>query len=221
MKIQLPDDFKYKNKSERGEAYVKDGILYEDSVSFEALMRAITYTLKGIETCFYCQRNLTCQNWSLDHMFPRRWGGVSIPDNLVPSCMECNGEKRDMTFEQFMEYRKIETPEKREEYYAQCERKNHRTLQRAKFVIERDWIQVYSIEELIKTVKFSKFDKRKYGKVAAYYRKHGQYPHPLILSGNGRVLKGKHMLYHAKTIGRKSLIAIVLENVIVLEEGIP
>ena len=41
---------------------------------------------------------LTQKNRTLDHMYPRRWGGVSIPDNLVPSCKNCNGDKMDMTY---------------------------------------------------------------------------------------------------------------------------
>ena len=59
MKIQLPDHFFYSNKSQRGTAYVKDGVLYIDSVSFEAVMRTITYVLKGYDTCHYCSQKIT------------------------------------------------------------------------------------------------------------------------------------------------------------------
>lgn len=219
MKIQLPDHFFYSNKSQRGTAYVKDGVLYIDSVSFEAVMRTITYVLKGYDTCHYCGQELTNKNRSLDHMYPRRWGGVSIPENLIPSCKNCNCDKKDMTYEQFMQYRRFKTPERRIEYYEQCETENTRILKRAKFVVEREWITVYPIRELVKKIAFNELEKRKSKKILTYYRNWGQYPHPVILSSNGRVLKGNHILYHAKKINRKSVIAIVLENVVLLDKG--
>ena len=219
MKIQLPDCFEYRNKSQIGIAYVKDGTLYIDGVGFEAVMRAITYAIKGDDTCYYCGRELTDKNRSLDHMYPRRWGGVSIPDNLIPCCRCCNYEKDGMTYAQYQKYRKIRGKTPKKEFYQECEQGNVKILKRAKFVIERNWIEVFPLGELLKTVKFSALDKRKYCKMSAYYRHWGQYPHPVILSSNHRVLKGNHILYHAKAIGRKSVIAIVLENVVLLDKG--
>ena len=124
-----------------------------------------------------------------------------------------------MTYEQFMQYRRFKTPERRIEYYEQCETENTRILKRAKFVVEREWITVYPIRELVKKIAFNELEKRKSKKILTYYRNWGQYPHPVILSSNGRVLKGNHILYHAKKINRKSVIAIVLENVVLLDKG--
>lgn len=219
MKIQLPDHFFYTNKAQNGTAYVKNGILYIDGyVSFEAVMRTITYVIKGYNTCYYCGRELTDANRSLDHMYPRRWGGVSIPENLIPSCKDCNCDKKGMTYAQFMQYRKFKTQERRNEYYDTCEAENTRVIRRAKFVIEREWISVYKVRELLKHIEFNELEKRKSKKLAAYYRNWGQYTHPVIISSNGRVLKGNHILYHAKKINRKHVIAIVLDNVVMLDK---
>jgi hypothetical protein len=77
---------------------------------------------------------------------------------------------------------------------------------------------VYDIQELIRYMKFDKLEKTKSDNLAAYYRNCGQYTHPIIVSSNDWVFKGKHILHHAKGIKRKSVLAIVLDNVVVLDK---
>ena len=217
MKIQLPETFIYTSRTKTSSAYVKDGILYVSGcISFEDLMYTLTYVVKGYDKCYYCGCELTDKNRTLDHMYPRRWGGISIPENLIPSCKNCNRDKMDMTYEQFMKYRKLKSKKNKEEYYQQCLTENLRTRKRAQFVLDKDWLCVYDIGELLRYMKFNKLEPNKSKALAAYYRNWGQYTHPMIVSSNDWVLKGKHILHHAKGIKRKSVMAIVLENVVVL-----
>lgn len=219
MKIRLPESFIYTNRAKNASAYVKNGVLYvKGHVSFEELMYTLTYTIKGYHTCYYCGCELTDKNRTLDHMYPRRWGGISIPENLVPSCKNCNRDKTDMSYEQFMQYRKLKSKKTKEEFYKKCLQKNLRVRKRAKFILDRNWLSVYDIRELLKYMKFNKLEKTKSNNLAAYYRNWGQYTHPIIVSSNGWVFKGKHILHHAKGIKRKSVMAIVLENVVVLNK---
>ena len=67
-------------------------------------------------------------------------------------------------------------------------------------------------------MKLDKLENIKSKNLAAYYRNWGQYPHPMIVSSNDWVYKGKHILHHAKGIKRKQVIAIVLENVVQVDE---
>ena len=219
MRIRLPESFIYTNRAQNSSAYVKNGVLYVSGhVNIEDLMYTATYVLKGYDTCYYCGCELTEKNRTLDHMYPRRWGGVSITDNLIPSCRCCNGQKMDMTYEQFMQYRSFKTQKRKDEFYQKCLVENMKTRQRAKFVIEREWLSVYDTGELLRYMRFNKLEKNKSKKLASYYRNWGQYPHPIIVSSNDWVFKGRHVLHHAKCIKRKSVMAIVLENVVVLDK---
>lgn len=219
MKIRLPETFIYTNRAKNSSAYVKNDILYvKGYVNFEELMYTITYMVKGYNTCHYCGCELTEKNRTLDHMYPRRWGGVSIPENLIPSCKNCNRDKMDMTYEQFIQYKSLKIKKDKDEYYKKCLQENLRVRKRAKFVLKRKWLSVYYIQGLLQYMKFNRLEKTKSRNLAAYYRNWGQYPHPMIVSSNDWVFKGKHILHHAKGIKRKYVMAIVLENVVVLDE---
>ena len=219
MKIRLPETFIYTSRAKNASAYVKNDILYvKGCVSFEELMYSLTYMVKGYDYCYYCGCELTDKNRTLDHMYPRRWGGVSIPDNLVPCCKNCNRDKMDMTYNQFMKYKSLKSKKDKEKYYNKCVKINMKIRKRAKFVLDKKWLTVYDIQELLRYMKFDKLEKVKSDNLAAYYRNWGQYPHPMVVSSNDWVFKGKHILHHAKGIKRKSVMAIVLENVVVLDK---
>ena len=219
MKIRLPEKFIYTNRAKNANAYVKNGVLYvKGYVSIEELMYTITYMVKGYDKCHYCGCELTGKNRTLDHMYPRRWGGISIPENLIPSCKNCNRDKMDMSYDQFMQYRRLKTKKDKEAFYKKCVWANLKVRKRAKFVLNSNWLSVYDIQELLKYMKFDQLQKTKSKNLAAYYRNWGQYPHPMIVSSNGWVFKGKHILHHAKKIKRKSVMAIVLDNVVVVDK---
>ena len=219
MKIRLPETFIYTNRSKSDSAYVKNGILYvKGNVDFEQLMYTITYMVKGYEKCHYCGRELTDKNRTLDHMYPRRWGGISIPENLVPCCKNCNSDKMDMSYDQFMQYRKLKTKKDKEEFYKKCVWANMKVRRRSRFVLNSNWLCVYDIQDLLRYMRFDKLEATKSNNLAAYYRNWGQYTHPIIVSSNDWVFKGKHILHHAKGIKRKSVMAIVLDNVVVVDK---
>ena len=219
MKIRLPQSFIYSNRAKNISAYVKNDILYVSGyISFEDLMYTITYMVKGYDKCYYCGCELTDKNRTLDHMYPRRWGGISIPENLVPSCKNCNQDKKDMSYDQFMRYRRLKTKSDKEKFYEKCLEANFKVRKRSKFVLNSNWLSVYNIQEILRYMKFNKLEKTKSNNLAAYYRNWGQYTHPIIVSSNGWVFKGRHILHHAKRIKRKSVMAVVLDNVVVLDK---
>ena len=62
--------------------------------------------------CVYCGDN----NWrtlTIDHVIPQSKGGGNTWDNLVTACKKCNGEKADLSLEEFGK----EIPQPRRPHY--------------------------------------------------------------------------------------------------------
>lgn len=48
--------------------------------------------------CFYCKKDLTFDEATIDHKIPRSKGGKNSFKNLVVACFNCNQEKGDNLF---------------------------------------------------------------------------------------------------------------------------
>lgn len=46
--------------------------------------------------CYYCDKKVAYKNITMDHLVPIARGGRSTKDNLVPSCKECNSQKKTL-----------------------------------------------------------------------------------------------------------------------------
>jgi len=53
-------------------------------------------------TCFYCLRKLTSENYALDHLIPQRDGGNDSYRNVVAACHSCNSSKNAVPAEDFL-----------------------------------------------------------------------------------------------------------------------
>ena len=54
--------------------------------------------------CFYCGKQVAYKNITMDHIVPLGRGGKSTKDNLVPSCKQCNTNKKSMLPLEWQEY---------------------------------------------------------------------------------------------------------------------
>ena len=97
MNISLPKSFSYVVDSRNGAYICEDTLVIVGNVNFDKVMCDPTYATKEDDVCFYCGETVTRKTRSLDHMYPKVWGGVSIPDNLVISCVKCNSKKNCLT----------------------------------------------------------------------------------------------------------------------------
>ena len=52
---------------------------------------------KGL--CYYCERNITTKELTMDHIVPLARGGKSTKGNLVTACKECNNKKNLLPME--------------------------------------------------------------------------------------------------------------------------
>lgn len=217
MIIRLPKSFMFTTRKPKNYAYVSNNILYVHGyVHFESLMYNLSYTVNGYSTCYYCGCELFHSNRTLDHIYPRSWGGISLPNNLQPSCRKCNGAKSDMTPKQFETYRKLISEHDKHEFYQKSLKENRETIKNGSFIVPSDWITMYDSTKLIEELSFKYLEMSKMEKLERYYNKIHQYPHPIVVSSNNWLFKGKHILYHARKINQPIVPAIILENVVVL-----
>ncbi len=69
-------------------------------------LRHLTFTMQdGI--CFYCKRETPAHEWTLDHKYPRSFGGGDNLNNLAGCCDECNTNKGHLTVEEFLDTKYI------------------------------------------------------------------------------------------------------------------
>lgn len=219
MNIWLPPQYVYTTRKKNSCAYVIDGILYvEGFINYEDLAYALAYELNGCQHCYFCGKRLTLKNRTLDHLYPRRWGGISLPENLKPSCTSCNNLKTDMTEAQFKQFLKLTSSSDRNAFHEECVKKNLDIIRRKEFIIPTEWVTLYDATEIINNLSFKFLEMHKMEKLEAYYRKYHQYTHPIIVSSNDWLFKGKHILYLAKKNNNPIVPAIILENVVVIRD---
>lgn len=58
------------------------------------------------DTCEYCGKKLSWEEREIEHKIPVNKGGNNNNTNLCISCVQCNHEKGDMTYDEYMEFRK-------------------------------------------------------------------------------------------------------------------
>ena len=218
MTIDLPKSFSYEGIG-RLKAYVEDDQLIIEGklieCDLEQLMYQITYATKDTSRCFYCGESLddVRKTRSLDHMYAKVYGGISLPFNLVPSCVKCNREKGTLTVNQYLCWKNTRrrAQERLRKTYIN---KNKSNSKRGDFLPD-SWI-TYVRTDQFPEEKFAGFVlHKKYGDVAGFYKKHHHYLRPVIMSGNGEVLMGKTTVAPAIKNGVNMIPTIILDNVIV------
>lgn len=55
--------------------------------------------------CLYCNTKLTKSNATADHIIPISKGGNNCQVNLVVCCFDCNNERGDMDFKEYLKYK--------------------------------------------------------------------------------------------------------------------
>lgn len=214
MIIELPEKFVYTDRTSQIGAYSKDGKLYIDShVNYEGLMYTIAYLQNGYDSCYYCGGKLTDETRTIDHKFPRCWGGVSVPPNLVPCCDRCNQQKANMTHPQYIRWKKYVSKNKKKTYYKEAIKKNQKIYSRGGLVLPQSWTREYDITDILSRIDSFNIAQKRFEKIVEHYDATHSYPRPIIVTADGWVLKGMSILYHAKLNNVTELEAIILENV--------
>ena len=215
MNISLPKSFSYVADS-RNRAYIRgDTLVIIGNINFDSLMYELTYATYEDDVCFYCGEKVTRKTRSLDHMYPKVWGGVSIPDNLVLSCNKCNSEKNCLTTWQYLRWsRKRRSKKDKEEVYQNMVA-NNAAKYHNEIILPSEWMIDYPtayFEDV--DLPFGKFHNKTQEKLSKFYEEHGHYPKPMIVTSNDFILQGKDILFHARLHDIDLVPVIILENVI-------
>ena len=216
MNIRLPDKFFY-NSDRRSKAYVvktvdRKILCIEGDINYENLMYSLAYSISGYNRCIYCGKKLNKQTRTLDHKYPRSWGGISIPNNLVPCCRHCNTEKSSMTEKQYREWLTLPHDE-RADGFSKFMKINEEKLEHT-FILPKEWMSTFDSSHVLDRIDFSRIKQSGNERIDLYYKLHGHYPRPIVVSSNNWILKGIHILYHAKIHDIKVIPCVRLDNVI-------
>ena len=52
--------------------------------------------------CFYCGKHMDQKKATADHIIPRSKGGKDIRENIVAACNDCNVQKGNMNYQDFL-----------------------------------------------------------------------------------------------------------------------
>lgn len=90
--------------------FYQDGFIYPERMRMSESNPIEWGKRKGIVfardnyTCIYCGKRGA--KMEVDHKIPFIRGGSDEIDNLVTSCVRCNRQKKDKTYEEYIEWRK-------------------------------------------------------------------------------------------------------------------
>lgn len=213
MYLELPKNFEY-NIGDRRKAYVKKDVLYitADQI-WEKVAYNLTYAIKGKKICSYCGKDITYNSVTMDHMYPRAQGGVSIPNNLYPVCTECNNRKGDLNLAQYKIWLDLNEKE-RKEYRKEVAEENEIIRQKIGFKLKKNWVTMESITKVNPVVwKHYTSKDLKYMKDRKFLNLYNNAPRPVVIDCNNRILSGEHLYFAERDLGIKRIPIIKLKNV--------
>lgn len=222
MILEIPKGFRFESDyvSQSNYAYEENGkLIIVGNLSFERMMYDLTYAQKDSNHCYYCGCDLNENIRTIDHQYPRMYGGISLPPNLVPCCSNCNNKKSNLTEYQFEEYLKIDekNKKKRRIYKIECEREMKKMQYSVGYVLPEEWIIIYNNLKILVEIDLenTSYRGKKYRRIKSYYNKYNHLPGPIIISANRFLLDGFILLMFAKENKISHLPTIILENVFV------
>lgn len=211
MIIELPEKFYYGNQ-----AKIVDGILKIPSgVSWREFIYRLTIAAKGKE-CWYCGKKLKKEEITMDHLYPQDLGGPTIPNNLAPTCSNCNSGKGNLTERQYRNL--INAPKnKRESIKSKFIAENESRKEKKGYYLPRKWITTKKIDNILLTWLMNEsYTGKKYAKIESFYRQYGHLPYPIVVDRNNYLLDGFLILIFAKNNNIAQIPTIVLDNVEVI-----
>lgn len=213
MIITLPNNFKeYNEKDNTIRTEVISEVLYiYQLINFETVQYKLTYLLYGYN-CYYCGKKLK-EDSTLDHLFPRAFGGITITDNLRPACSNCNSKKATMLPKDFFIYNSLNKNEKRK-FQKKITKKNETILKEKGFILPDKWIQKIPLSEITGIINPNRPLGKKYYQFLDFYENYKQLARPVIVDSDLRLLDGLNIYNVAKNYNIDNIPTIWLENVV-------
>lgn len=208
MIIELPKKFNYGSQAK----VVDDILKIPSGISVRDFMYKLTIAIKG-KKCWYCGKKLKKEEITMDHLYPQDLGGPTIPNNLAPTCAECNNQKGNLTEKQYRDMVKAPKSKKKELRSKFAVRNEQHKLKRG-YYLPKEWITTRKIDNIIVTWFMNEaYMSKRYMKIESFYRAYGHLPHPIVVDRNNYLLDGFLVLMVAKNNNVSMVPTIVLENV--------
>ena len=219
MNISLPKKFRF--QEDGFEAYIdSNNNLVMTRTGFEKIMYALTYAMKGDKVCHYCGNPFGDFDRSLDHQYSRDFGGISIPNNLVPCCRDCNERKSNMNAQEFYEYELIKSdPIKVEQFMEDLYRKRDEFRKTFGVILPFEWYSLKSDYNVLAPITSQDAYKsnKQYTRISDLYETYHRICRPVVVTKNDVVVDGFLALMFAKNNGQKDEIPFIrLDNVIAI-----
>lgn len=216
MIIELPKEFT-KRYCETKYVIVRKGILeIHGGCDFEKLMIEMSFLIRGRTKCYYCGKMVDPKKITIDHCYPRDFGGVSITSNLRPACGSCNSSKSNLNAEEFRLYMTLEKLEKKEYYksiLAKKERKKYSKKNRDYFDLPKSWVKIVNLGGIRVKKRMDTSGGRKFTKTLNFAQRYGKLPRPLVVTSNYVLVNGTVPYDVACKLKMKKVPVIVLNNV--------
>ena len=208
MIIELPDNFSYKDQ-----AIVEDGVLkILNAYNWKRIAYEISVAVKG-KKCWFCGKELEDAEVTIDHLYPQSLGGLTIPENIAPTCSRCNNNKSNLTEVQYRHILAAPSDQRgaiRRKFLQRNEAKKAKTG----YVLPKDWITRTRITNILVSMDTDqKYPFRKFGKIEKFYKQYQRLPYPIVVDRNGYLLDGFLIVMFAKSKNISNIPTIRLENV--------
>lgn len=207
MLIKLPNNFRNKNSQ-----IISNKLYLYNILSFEKLMYDLTYIIYG-NHCYLCGKELQKNNTTIDHLYPKAIGGISITDNMKPCCSKCNSLKGNWTERQFINSIVMKKREKKI-YKMNINVWQEQIYKTQGFFLPDKWINNIDINDVQGIINNNRPLGQKYEKYLEFFEKYGHLPKPIIVDSELNLLDGWNIFFVAKYYGIKNIPTIWCENVV-------
>lgn len=212
MIMELPKKFCIENY-----AKVEDGVLYIERLErIEDLMYELTYAMRK-RRCVYCGKKLKRKNSTLDHRYPRDTGGVSIVNNLFPTCTVCNSHKSNYLHHEYLKISKLSKIDKKKEVKKFLKHRD-KNLKKIGYMLPKKWVESIEISHVKCQPPGQDLRGKKYHRIVEFWNQYHKLPRPIVLDRNNVLLDGYNIIIFARDFKIKTISAIKLENVEVIEK---
>lgn len=212
MIMDLPKKFCIENY-----AKVENGVLYIYRLErIEDLMYELTYAMRK-HRCVYCGKKLKRKNSTLDHRYPRDTGGVSIVNNLYPTCPLCNSHKSNFLHHEYLKICKLSKTERKKEikkFYKHREK----NMRKIGYMLPNKWVDYVNLSEIICRPPGEDLRGKKYHRIVAFWNTYNNLPKPVVLDRNNVLLDGYNIIIFARDFKINIIPVIKLDNVEVVQK---
>lgn len=216
MIIDLPKKFKYRV----GDVYCyinsRGYLAIKGNISFSKVMKIMAYQMNDYDVCPYCgrmfNRRIKGLNKTIDHIVPVDRGGITVTNNLMICCEDCNIEKNNMDRDEYMKFISLEDDEK----YVFLAKLNEEIekMKYSKHLLKDEFVNPKNTEILLSINFYDDYKKaKKYQKIKKTYKKYGNLLYPVVVDRNNTLLDGFFTLIYSKREQIQDVPIIRIDNV--------